>query len=388
MPFAAALSTHADTARALAEVRAGAALADTADLALLFYSPHHQDALTASAGRLRETLDTRCLLGCPGETIVGGAREIEGAPALALWRARWALPVRCTPFHLTMEETSDGYSVLGWPDELPDAAVGESLILTLGDPFSFPVDDYLGQLNREKPGLAIVGGMASGAQQPGQNRLLLNDAAVGGGAVNVLLQGALGYRGTVSQGCRPIGKPLIVTKADKNHILELGGKPAASQVQELWQELPPRDQALVQNGLHIGRVINEYQGSFQRGDFLVRNVLGLERASKALVIGDHVRVGQTIQFHVRDAQTADEDLRLLLETAGRAGKPAAALLFSCNGRGTRLFEAPDHDAQAVQQTLGPLPLAGFFAQGELGPIGGQNFIHGFTASLALFDEIV
>jgi small ligand-binding sensory domain FIST len=391
MPFAAALSTCPDTETALAEVlqRARGSFAGTADLALLFYAPDHQDALAASASSLLRQIDSRWMIGCPGETIIGGDREIEQEPALALWLGRWGGAIRGTPFYLSMEQTSEGHSLLGWPDEIAEAQPTEALILTLGDPFSFPVEDYLRQLNRDKPGLAVVGGMASGAQQPGQNRLLFNDRAVDSGAVSILLQGPLGFRSTVSQGCRPIGKPLVITRAEENRIFELGGKPAPARLQELWQELEPRDRELVQQGLHVGRVINEYQSTFRRGDFLVRNVLGMDRASGALVIGDRVRVGQTVQLHVRDAQTADEDLRLLLQQAAqeKSAHAAGALLFSCNGRGSRLFDQPHHDAQAVQQVLGPLPLAGFFAMGELGPIGGQNFIHGFTASLALFDDL-
>src|SRR5262249_24806351 len=178
------------------------------------------------------------------------------------------------------------------------------------------------------------------------------------------------------------------TRAEDNVILELGGKPPLEQLQQLWASLSPTEQALFQQGLHVGRVINEYRGEIQRGDFLVRNVIGLDRSSGALAITERVRVGQTIQFHVRDAETADEDLRALLrlDVHAHEKKPAGALLFSCNGRGTRLFEQPDHDARTVRAEAGEVPLAGFFAQGELGPVGGQNFIHGYTASLALFEE--
>jgi small ligand-binding sensory domain FIST len=387
MPFISALSTHADTQQALAEVIDHTRGAVTpADLAVLFYSPHHQDDLSAAAGQLRDRVGARWLLGCPGETIVGGDREIEQEPALALWLARWSSPVRVTPFHLTLERTPDGDTLLGWPDDLVDVPAEQALVLTLADPFTFPVDDFLEHINDTKPGLPVVGGMASGAQQPGQTRLLHGDSAVDAGAIGVVLQGALGMRSVVSQGCRPIGKPFVITKAERNAILELGGKPVPEQLQELWQQLNPRDQELVRQGLHLGVVMNEYQGAFQRGDFLVRNVLGLDRSIGALVIGAHVRVGQTVQLHVRDASTADEDLRLLLQHLPRAQQSAGALLFSCNGRGTRLFDTPHHDARVIQELLGPLPLAGFFAQGELGPIGPQNFIHGFTASLALFQD--
>jgi small ligand-binding sensory domain FIST len=203
----------------------------------------------------------------------------------------------------------------------------------------------------------------------------------------VLLRGPLGLRSVVSQGCRPIGRPFLVTRARQNVIEELGGRPVLEQLQELWQALTPEDQELFQQALHIGLVMNEYRGEFRRGDFLVRNVMGLDRDTGALVITDRVRVGQTVQFHVRDAATADEDLHALMRPdAGAQGRPAGALVFSCNGRGTRLFPEPHHDARAIRAEAGDIPLAGFFAQGELGPVAGQNFIHGFTASVALFEE--
>jgi small ligand-binding sensory domain FIST len=232
-----------------------------------------------------------------------------------------------------------------------------------------------------------MGGMASGAQMPGENRLICGQAVVEHGAVGVLIQGPIKVRSVVSQGCRPIGRHLVITRGQENIIAELGGRPPLAHLQELWAELSPADQKLFQRGLHIGRVINEYQGEFQRGEFLVRNVLGLDRESGSLAITDRVRVGQTVQFHVRDAATADEDLHTLLKEnlQGQPEKPQGALLFTCNGRGTRLFPQPHHDAGVIRQEAGPLPLAGFFAQGELGPVGGQNFIHGFTASVVLFE---
>jgi small ligand-binding sensory domain FIST len=206
--------------------------------------------------------------------------------------------------------------------------------------------------------------------------------------VGVLLQRPIAVRSIVSQGCRPIGQHMVVTRAQENIIVELGGRPPLVRLQQLWQELSPHDQQLFQQGLHIGRVTNEYQERFQRGDFLVRNVLGLDRESGALAITDNVRVGQTVQFHVRDAETADEDLHALLQRDMQAHgqRPGGALLFTCNGRGTHLFSAPHHDVRTVHAEVGIVPVAGFFAMGELGPVGGQNFIHGFTASVVLFEE--
>jgi small ligand-binding sensory domain FIST len=390
MPFAAALSTSTDSIEAFDQAcsRGLSALGGEPALALMFFSPHHAADAGQLAAAARRRLGAGCVLGCMGESIVGNDREIEQEPALSLWLARWNKPVQVEPFHLALEETPDGYSLIGLPDNLEDVDPRQGIMLLLGDPFSFPAEDFLRQLNEKRPGLRVLGGMASGGRGPGQHPLLLNGEVKQMGAVGVLLHGAVSVRSIVSQGCRPFGRHYVITRARDNLILELGGKPPLEQLQALWQELNPRDQNLFQRGLHVGRVINEYQGEFHRGDFLVRNVLGLERESGALAITDRVRVGQTIQFHVRDSASADEDLHELLRMDGNAGgpRPAGALLFTCNGRGTRLFSEPHHDASAVQGETGAVPLAGFFAQGEIGPIGGQNFIHGFTASVVLFED--
>lgn len=390
MPYAAALSTTRETLRALDEVctRALKDLQATPDLALLFFSPHHFEAAPSLAETAQQRLASRCLLGCGGEAIVGNDREIEAAPALSLWLARWPSPVEIQPFHLVAEQTPDGLSLLGWPDALLNADPAHAALMLLGDPFTFPINLLLAQINEDHPGLRILGGMSSGVRRAGETRLILGNQSVTQGAVGVLLQGPIQMRSIVSQGCRPIGQHLVITRAQENIIVELGGQPPLLRLQQLWQELSPRDQQLFQQGLHIGRVINEYQEQFQRGDFLVRNVLGLDRETGALAITDSVRVGQTVQFHVRDAETADEDLHALLQGDVHAHekRPAGALLFTCNGRGTRLFAEPHHDARVVRAEVGAVPLAGFFAMGELGPVGGQNFIHGFTASVVLFEE--
>jgi small ligand-binding sensory domain FIST len=389
MPFAAVFSAQPHTADAWNEVRtqAASAFAGGADLAVLFFSPHHLPACRDLAAAAQRDLQPRCLLGCVAEGVIANDREIEDGPGLSLWLGRWNTSVEPEAFHLVLERTSEGPSLLGWPDALVGADAARTAVLLLGDPFTFPVDFLLRQLNEDTPGLRVLGGMASGIRGPGQCRLLYNGEVRDQGAVGVVLQGAVGLRSIVSQGCRPIGRHLVITKAEENVIFELGGKPPLEQLRELWQTLTPEEQTLVrEQGLHVGRVINEYQGDFRRGDFLVRNMLRLDRAS--MVITEPVRVGQTIQFHIRDAASADEDFNALLkqELAAHERKPAAGLLFSCNGRGSRLFAGPDHDAGAVRRAVGPIPLAGFFAQGEIGPVGGQNFVHGFTASLALFEE--
>ncbi|HTU26496.1 MAG TPA: FIST N-terminal domain-containing protein [Pirellulales bacterium] len=383
---AAALSTQEDSSAAAGEVGGQVAerLGGPADLAIAFFSYHHADQAEELAARLGECLPTKHLLGVSAEAVVGGRREVEGEPALSVWAAR--LPgVDVLPFHLDFRR-EEGGTFVGWPEAIEgDWPKGAALIL-LADPFSFPADVLLARLGEDRPGLPVLGGMASGGAQPDDNRLLLNGQVYREGAVAVRLSGGIRVRSVVSQGCRPIGKPLVITRAQQNVILELGGKPALGQLQELFASLPAEQQQLVKQGLHVGRVINEYQAGFAPGDFLIRNVLGFDPDSGAIAIGDFARVGQTVQFHVRDAQSADEDLRRLLTAAneGRA-TPAGALLFTCNGRGTRLFAEPNHDAAAIADCLGEIPLAGFFAAGEIGPIGGQNFLHGFTAAIALLE---
>ncbi|HVC93971.1 MAG TPA: FIST N-terminal domain-containing protein [Pirellulales bacterium] len=384
--FAAALSTSADTRQAAIEVCQAACerLNTQADLAVVFASSHHAARFDELAAGLAERTAARVLLGTTGESIVATAREIEGQPALSLWLA--SLPgAAIQPLHLDFQRTAEGGTFVGWPDELAAEWPADATLVLLADPFSFPADLLLERLNEDRPGVPVLGGMASGGYSPGENRMLLDRRVYEQGAVGAMIHGPLSVRAVVSQGCRPIGRHFVVTKAERNMIAELSGRPALSQLQDIFDKLSPREQKLAQQGLHVGRVVNEYQGEFVRGDFLVRNCIGADRSTGAIEIGDFIRPGQTIQFHVRDAQTADEDLRELLLASRQAGHEAhGALLFTCNGRGTRLFDRAHHDAAVLAEVLGEIPVAGFFAQGEMGPIGGKNFLHGFTASAALF----
>jgi small ligand-binding sensory domain FIST len=390
MPFAAAVSTAYDARQAIDEVCAQAmsALGNIQpELAVVCYSPHHVDSAGPIARLLHGKLQPGCLVGCVGESIVGNAREIEQDPALSLWLGNWAGRASLEAFRLQMSQTPDGFTLLGWPDGIIDAVPAKSLMLTLGDPYTFPMTEiFLPRLNEDSPGLAAIGGMASNPMGPSVNNLIFNDEAVGEGAVGVLLQGDFSWRSVVSQGCRPIGRPLVVTKGQENIVVELSGKTPLDYLRSLHEELSDSDRQLFERGLLIGVAISEYRETFGRGDFIVRNLLGLDRDSGAMAINDRIRIGQTVQFQVRDAASADEDLQLLLHSSRESGlRPAGGLLFTCNGRGRRLFSQPNHDANCIQQEFGPLPLAGFFAAGELGPVAGKNFIHGFTASIALFE---
>jgi len=385
---ASALSTALDAEQAVGEVcnQSLAALGGAPDLAILFVSSDRAEQCSPIASQVCDRLGTESMIGCTAESVAGAAREIEGETALSLWLAR--LPgAEVLPMHLSFERTPEGGAILGWPDALLTAWPSAAAMLALGEPFTFPAEFLLERMNEDHPELPVVGGMASGGSQPGESRLILGRQVLSEGAVAVLLSGAVRVRTVVSQGCRPIGKHFVITRAEQNVIYELGGKPAVIQLHEVLVTLPNREQEMVRQGLHLGRVVSEYQDRFEQGDFLVRNVLGIDPEAGAVVVGDYVRVGQTVKFHIRDWQTADADLRQLLAAARQQadGKVRGALLFTCNGRGTRMFPKPHHDAVAVSNALGDIPLAGFFAAGEWGPVGGKNFVHGFTASIALFE---
>ncbi len=388
MPFAAALSNRPTLQAAIEEVSQQIARTlngQVPDLACVFVSHHYASRFEEVAEHLESALQAKTLIGCTGDSIAGGELECEDEPALSVWCA--VLPdATLTTFQLAFEQTPDGLLCSGLPDDLSERLAETRAVLLLGEPFSSFPQSAIDLLADELPGVPVVGGMASGGG-PGENRLFLYDQMIDSGAIGVVIQGGPRVRTIVSQGCRPIGTTFVVTRAEKNIIYELGGISPLERLQKLYPELPPRDQKLVENGVHLGVVMNEYQESFQRGDFLIVNVHGADRTTGALATGGMMRVGQTVQFHIRDADTADEDLRHLLERAvPSATSHRGALLFSCNGRGSRMFPVLNHDAAAVQNALGPLPLAGFFAQGELGPVGNKNYIHGFTASIVLFEH--
>lgn len=384
--FAVALAEAADTQQGAAAALAGIrqSLSGPIDLAMVFVTPHHVPQLEQLAAALCEGLETELLLGCTAESVVTTRREVEETPAISLWAAQ--LPgADLQAMQLRFERTLDGGSITGWPDQTTGEWPADASLLLLGEPYSFPVDVLTARMNEDRPGTAVIGGMASGAFTPGENRLILGRQVVSEGAVAVRLAGGVRLRSVVSQGCRPIGEPMVVTKAEANVIYELGGQPALACLQRLFRTLPVNEQRLAQQGLNLGRVVSEYQDRFEPGDFLIRNVIGVSE-DEGLAIGDYIRVGQTVQFHLRDADSASQEFHGLLAQQ-RATNPLAGLLFTCNGRGSRLFSTPDHDAGCVAAELGEIPLAGFFAQGEIGPVAKENFLHGFTASLALFERV-
>ena len=333
-------------------------------------------------------LEPEHLIGSMGEAIVAAGREIEEGPALAVWGA--FLPgTEVIPFRLVARPLGEGMGVLGWPDAIADAPAGNiGPIIMLADPFTFPADGLLTELNDEPGAPVVVGGLASGGRRPGVHRLFAGTDVLEEGAAAVALRGA-SMRTVVSQGCMPVGPEMVITDAEGSTVRELAGKPALEKLEEVVAALEPEERALAVEGLLAGLVIDENTPDYGRGDFLVRSIHGGDHDTGSLIVGESVRVGQTMRFHVRDAGSADDDLREALRAA-RADlgevEPGAALVFSCNGRGTRMFPGPDHDAEAIVEELGDIPAAGLFCNGEIGPVGGRSFLHGFTATMVLFER--
>ncbi len=353
----------------------------TADLGAVFVTNHFEDELGQAARRIVESAKVNVLIGCTAGGVIGPEHEHEREPAIALWLAH--LPgTELRPFHLAEADLASADSLR---EKLDITAEARPSFLMFGDPFSVDVNGLLAGMQESYPGRPVVGGMASGAEAPGQSALVLNGSVQREGVVGVALSGAIHVETVVSQGCRPVGKPFIITKAERNVIHQLSGRPALEVLNQAYAEAPTSDQKLMRQGVFIGRVINEQQPEFHRGDFLIRNLMGADQESGAIAVGDLMRVGSTVQFHVRDADSAGEDLNALL-TPFVSPPPRGALLFSCNGRGTRMFPQRDHDLGVLKDKLGTIPIAGFFCAGELGPVGGRNFIHGHTASIALFRD--
>ena len=387
MRFAAALSTAESPDAVLeelkAELRAAWPKGEPVDLACLFVSHHFRDACEILVAEIYRETRAGFLVGCAGESVICNDREIEDEPAAALWVGR--MPgATITPIGLSVSEIALGIELGDWADRFGVLPEDDPSFVLLPEPFTADTTNLILSLNETYPGCPVIGGIPSAGGR-GQNRLFFNGEVVEEGLVGLALTGEVGIETVVSQGCRPIGRPFVITRAEANVILELAGTPTIARFQEVFEELPDEDRELVRTGLHVGRVVDEYKEQFQRGDYLIRNVIGADQETGGIAVADRVRVGQTVQFHVRDAQAADEDLRSLLGGAER-GAAKAALLFNCNGRGSRMFDIPDHDTALIRETEGAIPVVGFFAAGEIGPVGAENFLHGYTASLAIFRE--
>ena len=376
------LSDDPNTAQAFMAAAEGAAaeLDGGCDLSVVFAGAEHLDETQEILEVVHSRLSPAALIGCGANGVIGAGREIEDGAGAVVW-ALSAPDASVETMALTSVPIDDGVALGGLPED--PAELGDAMIALI-DPSSFSPDALLTHLNDARPAMPVLGGLASASTQ-GSACLLLDNEVIGEGAVACSLSG-VEVLPCVSQGATPVGPEMTVTAAEGNVVSELASKPALERLREVIDDLDHHEQALAAEGLLLGVVIDENQPEYERGDFLVRPIIGVDPDKGAVAVASRMRIGQTVRIHVRDAYSASEDLRESLGTRaialGDAGA-AGALVFSCNGRGSHMFDQPNHDAHVVSDVLGA-PAAGFFAAGEIGPVGGRNFMHGFTATMAVF----
>jgi small ligand-binding sensory domain FIST len=374
-PRTGALEAGADVAAQLQGARV--------DLAVVFASGAHLADPEGTLAGVHEALAPDVLIGCGAGGVVGDGREIEGGTAVSVWGAAFENGFVST-FHAEVTEVEDGVAVAGVPD-----LSGAGGALLLPDPYSFPTDAVLAEIAARAPGVPVLGGISSARTLRGQAALFLGERVVPGGAIGVRFDG-VELLPCVSQGATPIGPELEITSGEGRLIKELGGRPALGALRAVLDDLDADERRMLTEGMLLGIVVEgglHDGGGHGHGDFLVRSVLGGDPETGAIAIGATIEEGQVVRIHARDAASADRDLNEALELRRRAlgdDAPAGALMFTCNGRGRGMFGLPDHDAAAVTGALGDIPTAGFFAAGEIGPVGGENFLHGFTATVAVF----
>ncbi|MEM9154319.1 MAG: FIST N-terminal domain-containing protein [Cyanobacteria bacterium P01_F01_bin.33] len=364
-----------------------------ADLAILFISSAFASEYARVLPLLQDLLSVKVLVGCSGGGIVGGDREVEANPAIALSLA--VLPeVNLYPFHINGDDLPDlDASPAAWEKVLQVPQESHPHFVVLADSFSSRINDLLQGLDFTYPSATKVGGLASGGNNPEQNALFLNDTLHRFGTVGVALSGNIAIDSLVAQGCRPIGDPLRVTKAERNVAIALDDRPPLEVLQDVVRELSPEDRELARTSLFVGLVMDEFKSKTERGDFLIRNILGLDPNSGAIAIGDRIRPGQTIQFHLRDARTSEDDLRWVLSRyrdrldGDVVGTVSGAVMFSCLGRGEHLYSRSNVDSSIFSELAGTIPLGGFFCNGEIGPVGGTTFLHGYTSVFGLFRPV-
>ena len=352
------------------------------DLVIAFVAGYQPEDFENAMKRIGELTGAQTVLGVTCQSLVAGKQELENTMGISLWAAQ--LPeAEVTPMFLELQSAEGKSGFSGLPQ---DGWEADSVVIMLSEAYSFPADGLLAHMNSNHPGVRVFGGVSDSGLNPSDARLMLNRDAFDRGAVAVRISGVK-VSTVVSQGCRPIGSTFIVTDSERNIVGALGGQPSFDVIKQIYAALPTQDQARVEQGLHLGIAMTELKDEFQYGDFLIRNVIGIDEETSTITVGDYIRKGRTVQFHIRDQVSASIELRSMLEKEIKKqseSSPTAALIFTCNGRGSNLFEQPHHDAALVGEIVGDVATAGFFAAGEFGYVGCSNFLHGFTASIALF----
>ena len=392
MQWASAISEEQELPAALAQLSESIAEGlngKTPDLAIVFVSPHFQGSYKEIPDLIFDLLSPNVLIGCSAGGVIGGGVEVEGMPALSITVA--SLPdVDLHTFHLERGELpSPDAGPSAWVDALGVPRDPTSHLILLVDPYTFDPTGFFMGLDFAYPDGAKIGGFAS-AQ--GANALFLNRDLFQSGAIGVALQGNITVDTIVAQGCRPIGTPLKITNCQRHYLLEVDDKPPLDVLSELYQSLPPEDQELMglPSSLFLGIATTEFQDEYSQGDFLIRQLAGIDQEKGTLTIGELLQNGQTVQFHLRDAKTSAEDLNLMLSRYQKATADVSAngvLLFSCNGRGRNLYGHSNHDSDAFAKVLGNIPLGGFFCAGEIGPVGSSTHLHSYTSSFGIFKPL-
>lgn len=390
MKWTSAVSEHRFLKYAVAEcaVEINEALGEqSADLIVVFVSVHHAAHYDELPGLVRELVGDGVLIGCSGGGIIGAGKEVEHSPGFAMTAA--VLPdVTLIPFHVEDSSLPDGDAP---PDDW-EAIIGASVsdephLLILADPFSLRSENLLAGLDYAFPQGAKIGGLASGGNQPQANALYAGNEVHRSGAVGVAMHGNITVDTVVAQGCRPIGERMNITSCQGNMLLELDGKPPLEVLREMFQGLNERDRQLAQHSLFLGVVMDAFNEEPKLGDYLIRNIVGMDARAGALSIGDMLKEGQRVQFHLRDAETSTHDLNAMLDQYMSNHHPhseSGALLFQCLGRGSHLYGRPDHDTDMFRDKVGSMPLTGFFCNGEIGQVSGSTYIHGYTSSFGIF----
>jgi small ligand-binding sensory domain FIST len=351
------------------------------DLAVVFASGAYLAAPETTLEAVHEALAPEGLIGCGAGGVIGHGREIEDGTAVSVWAADLGQGT-ATAFHAAVQELEAGAGALTGMPEL----AGAGGVILLVDPVTFPTEAVLRFLSESTPPMPLLGGLASGRTVDDETVLFIGDEVASEGAVGVRLDG-VEVLPMVSQGATPLGPELTITAGEGHVIGELAGKPALEKLRETIEGLPPEDLRLVQGGLLVGIVIDSNKPDYLQGDFLVRGLVGADPSTGQVAVAADVHPGQVVRLHARDAESADRDLRDALSismTALGGRPPAGALVFACNGRGRSMFGRTGHDAEAVADALAGAPAAGFFAAGEIGPVGGGYFLHSFTATVAVF----
>jgi small ligand-binding sensory domain FIST len=355
-------------------------------LALAFVTPHFADYYPRLYGLVSRYLEPTTFLGCSGGGVIGGGEEVERSPAVTVVAAR--LPdVRLTPFYLNGPLPDLDGPPDAWERLMRVSAHDEPHFVLLADPFSGRPEALLAGLDYAFPNSSKIGGLASGATSPGLNALFLDGEVFTEGTIGLALSGDVVVDTVVAQGCRPIGELMRVTRCEGNLLYELDDRPALEVLQELFSALDARDQHLASTALFVGVLMNEFRDEPRVGDFLVRNIIGADPRRGAVAVGEHLQEGMRVRFHLRDAQTSAEDLHAMLkgyENKSPENTLSGALLFSCLGRGEGLYGRPNFDTDVFREHLGDVPVGGFFCNGEIGPVGGATFLHGYTSSFGLF----